>query len=135
MEIFRIAICTVLFSAAILYTETPTMLTPRQAAIKAKTAHSEADYRALADFYKQQALSFSNAAKQQHEAYQYSLHHASAKSYPQPADRARQLSEYYEERSKQSSQLATLYANKAQGVAMKPAATEAVTAVDGQSTK
>lgn len=122
MKNFCIALCIATFSV-LAHAEIHGKLTPKQAAARTKTAHSEADYRELATFYQRQARAFSSAARQQHEAYDYALHHWSGKSYPQPADRARTLSEYYQERSRQSTQLATTYADKAEAFATKTAGT------------
>ncbi|MEG9437347.1 hypothetical protein JAO29_14405 [Edaphobacter sp. HDX4] len=77
-------------------------MTARQAIIRAKTARSEEDYRSLADFYMQRERLFSTAAEQQHEALEYALKYSGGKSYPQAADRARMLGEYYESEPKRA---------------------------------
>ncbi len=94
--------------------ETPGSLitSVRQANQKARIAHNAAEYHELATFYRRQETSYQLQAREQRNEYKYALSHWSTKSYPQAADRARQLADYYQQRAEQSKGLAEAFEAK-----------------------
>ena len=116
MRIFR-ALTACLLSTSFAVAErtapTPVQLTPHQAKVKSRVATTEKDFQELAKFYREQESLFAAAGKEQQQAYEYAIGHWGSKSYPQPAVRARLLSDYYEQRSSESRRLADAFTRKA----------------------
>ncbi len=112
MNILRIALILLALPVSSI-AQPPIQWNAHQALVKAKTAHSAADFQELSVFYRHQAEVFAKMAQEQHETYVSARRQWTSKSYPQAADRARLLADYYTERSTKSRQLADTFADKA----------------------
>ena len=82
-------------------------------------AHAPQDYRTLQQYFHAQAERFHQAAMLEEEQIKQEIEHPNmASKYPTPLGRARQLREYYTERSRQCRVLEAEYAKKAAGGAV-----------------